>query len=304
MTHFNRRKFLASSAVLAAGAFMGTAFTNKKYQPLLSFSTLGCPDWTFEKIVDFAAAHQYKGLEMRGIQRELDLPKCAAFSTPENIAATMKLMKDKGLKFVDLGSSATLHFAEGAERQKNLQDGKRFIDLAQKINCPFVRVYPNNFQKDQEQQATLDLISSGLKELGEHAKGSGVTVLMETHGDLVKTDDLEALMLAVNHPQVGLIWDISNMWTITKQPPAEVYSKLKKYIHHTHIKDAKLVDGKPQYVFLGKGEVPIFEAMDLLAAANYKGFFSYEWEKLWHPELADPELALADYPLAMQQHFK
>jgi len=39
-------------------------------------------------------------------------------------------------------------------------------------------------------------------------------------------------------------------------------SKIKKYIHHTHIKDAKMVDGKIQYVRLGQGEVPIFEAID------------------------------------------
>ena len=83
-----------------------------------------------------------------------------------------------------------------------------------------------------------------------------------------------------------------------------MYRRLKKYIYHTHVKDAKLVDDKPQYVFLGKGEVPIFKALDILAADGYKGFYSFEWEKLWHPELAEPELALADYPQAIKSHFK
>ena len=33
------------------------------------------------------------GLEIRGIQRELDLPKCKEFGTPEAIAASRRLMR-------------------------------------------------------------------------------------------------------------------------------------------------------------------------------------------------------------------
>ena len=304
MQHSSRRKFLQSSAVLMATAVAGTSFKLKKASPLLAFSTLGCPDWPFQKIVDFAAANDYKGIEVRGILRQLDLPKCNEFSTAENRAATVKLMEEKGLRFVDLGSSATLHFKDAATRQKNLDDGRRFIDLAQQINCPYIRVYGNNFPKEQDRNETMDLVITGLTELGNHAKASGVKVLMETHGDFVKIADLEKIMQATAHPNVGLIWDISNMWTVTKEPPADAYKVLKKYIHHTHIKDAAMVDGKLQYKFLGQGEVPIFEAMDILVEDGYKGYYSYEWEKLWHPELAEPELALADYPRAVKAHFK
>jgi len=40
----------------------------------------------------------------------------------------------------------------------------------------------------------------------------------------------------------------------------------------------------------------------LLAKNNYQGYYSFEWEKLWHPELPAPELALADYSQAMKKH--
>ena len=302
MKKSTRRQFLQTSAVLAATAFVGTAFDTKKVKRLLSFSTLGCPDWEFPAIVDFAALNGYDGLELRGIKREMDLTKSTVFNTAEARSSTMKLMQDKGLKFVNLGSSCTLHFAEGEERKKNLDEGRRFIDLAHQIDCPFIRVFPNNFPKGQSKETTMDLISKGLRELGDHAKGSKVTVLMETHGELVQSEDLEKVMLAANHPGVGLVWDPTNMWTITKEPPENMYKRLKKYIHHTHIKDAKLVDGKPQYTFLGKGEVPIFPAIDELTKGGYKGYYSYEWEKLWHPELAEPELALADYPAVMKKY--
>jgi sugar phosphate isomerase/epimerase len=111
-------------------------------------------------------------------------------------------------------------------------------------------------------------------------------------------------MKSVSHPQVGLVWDFCNMWTVTKESPAFMYHQLKKYIRHTHIKDAKLVDGKPQYVLMGRGEVPIFDAVDLLVKDGYKGYYSFEWEKLWHPEIAEPEIALADYPVVMKKQLK
>jgi sugar phosphate isomerase/epimerase len=299
----SRKEFLQTSAVLLAAAVTGTSFDVKKKKPLLAFSTLGCPDWTFKQITDFAVQHGYKGIEIRGIQRELDLTKRNEF-TKQNIAGTIQLMKDKALRFVDLGSSATMHFAEGAEREKNLDDAKRFIDLALQIDCPYIRVFPNNFPKDGDKNATMDLIAKGLLTLGDYAKGTNVSVLMETHGDLVKTEDIEKIMLQAAHPHTGLVWDITNMWTITKEPPAQVYKKLKKYIRHTHIKDAKLVDGKPQYTLLGKGEVPIFEAIDALVKDGYKGYYSFEWEKLWHPEIEEPEIALGDYATVMKEHFK
>jgi sugar phosphate isomerase/epimerase len=303
MGDFNRRKFLKATTLLMAVPFAPKFFDVKKTKPLLAFSTLGCPDWDFKKITDFAVQNNYDGIELRGLLHEMDLTKCPEFNTPQNIAATLSLMKDKNLAFADLGSSASLHFADLRERTKNLNEAKRFIDLAQKINCPFIRVFPNQIPKDQDKNETMDLITKGLRELGDYAKGSNVTVLMETHGDLVWSNDLQKIMVSAFNEHTGLVWDVTNMWSITKEPPEDVYKKLKKYIRHTHIKDLKMVDGKEHYVLLGQGEVPIFSAIDALYKSDYKGYYSLEWEKLWHPEIAEPEIALADYSKVMLEHF-
>ena len=302
MRYSSRKEFLQTSAMLLGGAALSkTPFDLKRDKMPLAFSTLGCPDWSFQQIVDFAVKHDYTGIELRGLKRQIDLTKCDEFKKDKD--ATLQLMKDKKLEFVDLGSGCNLHFSEGEEREKNITEGKAYIDLAQQLNCPNVRVFPNRLPKEKDKDETMDFIVKGLMELGNYAKASGVMVLMETHGDVVWTHDIEKIMKNAEHSNVGLVWDPCNMWTITKEPPLQMYKMLKKYIHHTHIKDAKLVDGKPQYKRLGQGEVPIFEAVDALSKGGYKGFYSFEWEKLWHPELEDPETALADYPVAMKKHF-
>src|SRR5436190_5659245 len=197
--NFKRRKFLKTSVVLLAVAYAGSSFTAKKYRPLLSFSTLGCPDWPFEKIVTFAAENHYRGIEIRGIQKQMDLTKCKEFSTTQNIAGTMRLMNDKHLRFVDLGSSAEMHHSDAVERKNNLDEARRFIDLAQQLSCPYIRVFPNKLPKD-DREATVGLIVKGLQEAGDHAKGTNVMVLMETHGDVVESALIKQIMETANHP--------------------------------------------------------------------------------------------------------
>lgn len=299
----SRRDFIRYSAALLGGVSLTPLKPAAGYKPRLCFSTLGCPDWDFEQITTFAADHGYQGIEIRGIQRELDLVKCPVFSTAGARASSLQRMKEQKLSFTGLGSSATLHYKDMSKRQTNLEEGKRFIDLAAQLKCPYVRVFPNNFPKDQGREETFELIKSGLLYLSDHARGSGVDVLLETHGDLVQSNDLQEIMKEVNSKKIGLIWDISNMWTVTGEAPADVYSRLKKYIRHVHVKDAVKENGKLRYTFVGKGEVPVFNALDLLANDNYKGYLSFEWEKLWHPEIETPELALADYPKAIKAHF-
>ena len=304
MTLVTRKTFVQTAALLAASLLAPPLFALAPKKPLLSFSTLGCPDWSFQQIVNFAAKHGYKGIEVRGLQRQLDLTKCPEFATAEARKATLALMKRKGLQFVGLGSSANLHEPAGDAREKNLAEAKRFIDLAQQIRCPYVRVFPNNFPKEGGKKATMQLIVEGLLELGEYAKNKNVTVLMETHGDVVQIDDLAAIMQAASHSYVGLVWDVTNMWAVTKEAPSAAYTTLKKHIRHVHIKDAKLVDGKLQYTLLGEGDIPIWEALTALFQNGYSGYYSFEWEKMWHPEIAEPEVALAHYPTAIKKHLK
>ncbi|HEY1021491.1 MAG TPA: sugar phosphate isomerase/epimerase family protein [Flavisolibacter sp.] len=303
MKAYSRKEFIQNTGLALASLAMGPLPVTAPKKPLLSFSTLGCPDWTFSQITDFAVQHGYAGIEMRGLLRQMDLPQCPEFSTPVARKATRTVMKEKGLRFVGLGSSANLH-GEGVERAKNLADAKRFIDLAQQIDCPYVRVFPNNLPKEREKAATLQLVIDGLKTLGDYAQDKNVTVLLETHGDVVWTADLLSIMQGVSHKAVGLIWDISNMWTVTGEDPTTVFRQLSPYIRHTHIKDAKKGAEKLHYTLLGEGDVPIFNAITALAKSGYKGYYSFEWEKLWHPDLAEPEVALAHYPVAMNAHFR
>lgn len=299
----NRRLFLQTAASALAVTLAAPSFSRQKSKPLLSFSTLGCPRWTLNQILTCAVENGYQGVELRGLQGELDLPKCPEFRTPESIKTTRQLFEDKGVQLVDLGSSAQLHHAEPGKRLAQLDHAKRFIELAGQLNCPHVRVFPDDLPKEQDREKSIELIINGLLELGTFANNSPVSVLLESHGKVVDSALLSRIMTAAKHPHVGLIWDVVNMWSVTKEPPKQVYATLKNYIRHVHLKDLKLLaDDRHQYTLFGEGEAPLAEALTALGDGGYKGYYSFEWEKMWHPELAEPEVAFPHFAKAIRKY--
>jgi sugar phosphate isomerase/epimerase len=304
MTLVTRRSALKTSLGVLATALAtpSTGFVAKA-KPKLSFSTLGCPNWSLDTILKTAVSSGYQGVEFRGLMEQLDLTKCPEFSTSARASEVRKRFADQGIQIVNLGASTQLHHADPVKRTQHLDEARRFIDLAQQLNCPFVRVFPDQLPADQNREQTLRLISDGLLELGRYAQEHAVTVLLESHGELTRSDLLTQIMTAADHPNVGLIWDVFNMWADSHEPPAGVYQKLKKYIRHTHIKDARIENDTHRYVAVGKGQAPLREAITALVAGGYTGFYSFEWEKRWHPEIDDPEQVLPQYPVAMKTYF-
>jgi len=94
------------------------------------------------------------------------------------------------------------------------------------------------------------------------------------------------------------------MWTITREDPEEVYRQLKPYIDHVHVKDATYINKKLTHKLLGRGDVPLAKALDALQKGGYRGYYSFEWEKMWAPEIEEPEVAFADFPQAMKRYMQ
>jgi sugar phosphate isomerase/epimerase len=72
---------------------------------------------------------------------------------------------------------------------------------------------------------------------------------------------------------------------------------------YTHVKDSLAVgDSQSRYVLPGQGgDVPLVEMIGLLKAGGYDGYLTLEWEKKWHPEIADPAQALPAYAQYLKQ---
>jgi sugar phosphate isomerase/epimerase len=55
-------------------------------------------------------------------------------------------------------------------------------------------------------------------------------------------------------------------------------------------------------VLTGDGTVPIRLIVKVLVASGYEGYYSFEWEKAWHPEIEEPEVAIPHFAKVMVQN--
>jgi sugar phosphate isomerase/epimerase len=294
-----RRRFLKTiSAAVAAPAILGSRPAEKLR---LAVSTLGCPKWDWNTIVRNTSQWGYSALELRGIQDQMDLTNCPEF-IGQRMRGSIADLSAAGLAIADLGASAQMHEPDPIIRARHMDEAKRFIDLAHQLNAPYVRVFPNQLVPGEERRVTIERICNGLRELGEYAKGSAVNIIVESHGEFTHAAGLLEILQSTNLDNVALLWDAHHT-CVSGEKPKETYKLLGKYVRHTHLKDSRPLAGNPterHYLLVGKGDVPVKEVVQVLVSNGYQGYYCFEWEKRWHPDIDEPEVAFPHYARVMR----
>jgi sugar phosphate isomerase/epimerase len=298
MRTVTRRGFVATM-MASAPAFMTRRQRGERLP--IAFSTLGCPKWPWSRVLEQAAAMGYAGLELRGIEGEMDLTRRPEFQGTR-LAQSVKDLAALDLRITDLGASARMHEADPASRARQLDEGRRFIDLARRLGAPYVRVFGDQIPKGEDKRVTVERVIDGLRTLGEHAKGSDVGVIIESHGDFTDSPTLLELLKGAAMPNVALLWDAHHTFVAGKEEPAHTYKMLGAYVRHTHLKDSKPEGAGVRYVLTGSGTVPVRETVNVLVRNGYKGYYCFEWEKAWHPEIEEPEVAFPHFARTMKQY--
>ena len=253
----------------------------------LSFTTLGCPDWSFEKILDEGRNMGFTGIEVRGIDREMRADKIPLFF-PENAEKTKAALHDKGITIVGFGTSVYFHNDENYENA--LEEGRLAIDVCERMGIPGIRVFGDTIEGDPSE--IIEKVAKGLRILCEYAKDKSVKVLLEIHGNFNRLETVMPVVEKVKDcPAFGIIWDIEHSYKVYEENWPVFYEGIKPWICHTHFKDVKKVGDKFEICIPGDGVVPMDDIYRRLVADGYQGWYSLEWEKMWHPELPEPEVA-------------
>jgi sugar phosphate isomerase/epimerase len=150
---------------------------------------------------------------------------------------------------------------------------------------------------DPDRQATLAAAARVLEASVPRAERLGVAIGVETHDSFSASSVVAELLALVPAAAVGAVWDSHHPHRMG-QRPAEVWSDLAARTLLAQVKDARPDPARPdgwQLVLLGEGEVPVREILGLLYGGGYEGWISVEWEKRWHPEIEEPDVALPQH---------
>lgn len=248
----------------------------------LAFSTLGCPQWGPEQILEAARTEGYHGVELRFLQGSLDLADVLA-ALPGGPGGLRRRFEEAGVAICCLDSSLVLTAPESDRQQ-----AEQMLDLARQLGAPYLRVFGGDVPDGEPFPACLRRAAGKLADFGRLAAQRGLRVLVETHDAFSAGARIAELLAATGPEGTGALWDLHHPFH-TGEAPAETARLIGTQTHHVHVKDAAS-DGR--LCLLGEGQVPLRELVGELGRLGYQGYLSLEWEKAWHPELADPEVAL------------
>lgn len=262
----------------------------------LVYSTLGCPNWTLEQAADAAVANGYAGLEIRLLDGEI-IP--AALS-PAQRAEVRRIMQGRGLRIAGLGASTRFTSQDADERRANVMELRSYLQLADALEAPMVRTFGGHTPEGVMFDQAVDWVAEGISAVLPDAERYGVTVMLETHDAFCRGADAARVLAQVKHPRFQAIWDVHHPYRMGESIE-ETWRQIGARVGHVHLKDAwRRDDGSWQLVLMGNGEVPNRAVINLLRTHGYQGDLSIEWEKKWHPDIEEPEIALPQHAQVVQ----
>jgi len=224
-------------------------------------------DWDIPALIKNCAATGFEAVELRTTHKHRVEP---ALSKEQRVEVKNRFAGTK-VRLLSLGSVCEFHSPDQSAVRNNIDECKRFIELAHDVGAIGVKVRPNGIPKEVPEDKTISQIGAALRECGEFAKGAGIEVWVEVHGkDSSQPGRMAKMMQAANHPQVAVCWN-SNQEDLENGSVKQSFALLRPWLRSAHINE------------LWKPEYPWRELFALMKAAGYNRYCLAEI-----PETSDP----------------
>ncbi|MCA9147148.1 MAG: sugar phosphate isomerase/epimerase [Planctomycetaceae bacterium] len=288
---FDRRRFLqtcsVTSAAVASGLATGIAHAAEPIvrngEPKFKFSLAAysyrkllqgkTAELTVADFIDDCAKMQLEGTEL------------TSYYFPEPVTPEyLRQLKHQCFR-LGLGVSGTavgndFGIPPGEKRDEQIAHLKHWIDNAEILGAPVIRVFAGKVAKDTTPEQSHKLMVEGLQECCDYAGQHGVHLALENHGGPTATaEGLLALVNDVQSPWFGVNLDTGNFHT------EDPYGDLAKVAPFAVNVQVKVVIIGPD----GKKEPADFKRIaDILRDVNYRGYVVLEFEEDENPREACP----------------
>jgi len=167
----------------------------------------------------------------------------------------------------------------GPARDSQLAKAKRWIELAETLGAPVVRIFAGHKKRGQTDAEAHKLIVEAIEECCEHAGKHGVFLALENHGGPTSTaDGLLKIVRDVKSPWFGVNLDTGNFRAA--DPYADI-AAAAPYAITCHVKVEITAGGK-------RRPADFRRLVRILAQAGYRGYLAIEYEAREDPLTAIP----------------
>ena len=259
---------------------------------------MASPGWSLERAAEQAVADGYAGLEVRILDGQViptDLPA-------ERRAAIRSLMKQHGLVIAGIGASTRFSSPDADDRAQHLADLRAYLALASDLEVPIVRHLRRRPVRGPDDAGGY---RSGRRQPWRKRRrtpnGTASPSAWKTHDAFCRGQEVAGVLRQVDSSYVKAVWDVHHPFRMGESVE-DTWNFIGARLAHVHMKDAqRREDESWELKLMGEGEVPCREIIHLLASKGYDGYLCAEWEKAWHPEIEEPEIALPQHARVLRQ---
>jgi sugar phosphate isomerase/epimerase len=238
---------------------------------------------------DFAQKASEMGFDGLEYVSQLYTPYLKKGSDPkisfQNVLDTLKLKSETyGMKNINImvDNEGDLASADDNERKLSIENHKKWIDAAEFLGCPTIRV---NLRGSHKADIWTDQATKSLKSLATYAESKNVNVIVENHGGFSSNGVLLTQVIKnVNKNNCGTLPDFGNFCQtedygsindINCKEAYDIYKGVQEMMPY-----AKAVSAK-SYDFDENGNQPKIDykrMLQIVKDAGYKGYIGVEYE--------------------------
>lgn len=257
----------------------------------LAFMSTTAPAWTLEQLVDGAVRMGYDGIDIRtewGHAHDLELG-----ASQDTRRAARQYATAQNIAIACVAISTRFAQATKAERDRGVDEVKRYAELAFDLGCGLLRVFGGPIPEGHTMEELRPYTAEALGRAGEAAAQWGVTPCLEVHDQHNNPDDVVWILehaAQAGSGNVGAVWHPRHHLFLGISVD-DAYAKLRPWVRHLHLQEVQrdYQPGQPTpYLPIGEGNNHLARAFELLERDHFEGFAACEWSTTRNWRDADP----------------
>jgi sugar phosphate isomerase/epimerase len=219
---------------------------------------------TIHDLIDFCAAEGFDGVDITGYY----FKGYPAVPDDKYLYEIKRKAFNEGIAITGTGVRNDFTYADKNKRQKEVDHVKQWVEVAEKIGAPVIRVFAGT-QKNEgiSKEKVTEWMLPELQSCTDFGGQHGVVIGLQNHNDFIQTAaQVNNIIEKVNSPWLGLILDTGSYRVLN------AYDEIQLSVRHAvnwQIKENIFIDGR-------EIETDLNRIISIIHQSGYKGYLPIE----------------------------